>query len=262
MDELQISGKRYISSRRAAQEHGYHADYIGQLVRGGKVAGQKVGRSWYVDAASLLAHLGSEGAQKEVEIADEKKKEVEPVVLKKEESSMQKKEHEEKKEEITKTPVEAEAPEEVIPPLVAEEAVAEKKEGPVFVEAVSLEPAEEEKAVVVLEKEEHPIVVRKERVAMPEMKTTPRGGLRYVTDDTPSLPPLKISENSFSPVEEEVSFSEISVRSSSLVGRVASLAFLGILSFGIFFGFSYGLTEVAALAGESMTSSIIFSIPY
>jgi len=60
MDELEISGRRYISSRIAAKEHKYHADYIGQLVRGGKVAGQKVGRAWYVDAESLAEYLGKE----------------------------------------------------------------------------------------------------------------------------------------------------------------------------------------------------------
>lgn len=60
MDELEISGKRYISSRRAGKQYHYHSDYIGQLVRGGKVAGTKVGRAWYVDEASLAAYLGKE----------------------------------------------------------------------------------------------------------------------------------------------------------------------------------------------------------
>jgi hypothetical protein len=58
MDELQISGKRYISSRRIAKENGYHTDYIGQLIRGGKIKGQKVGRTWYVEEASFAAYLG------------------------------------------------------------------------------------------------------------------------------------------------------------------------------------------------------------
>ena len=62
MDELQISGKRFISSRRIARDNGYTADYIGQLIRGGKVVGQKVGRAWYVDAISFDAYLGQEGA--------------------------------------------------------------------------------------------------------------------------------------------------------------------------------------------------------
>ena len=60
MDELEISGRRYISSRRAAKEHKYHSDYIGQLIRGGKVEGQKVGRAWYVDAESLATYLSKE----------------------------------------------------------------------------------------------------------------------------------------------------------------------------------------------------------
>src|SRR3989344_2013524 len=62
MDELQISGKRFISSRRIARDNGYTADYIGQLIRGGKVTGQKVGRAWYVDAISFDTYLGQEGA--------------------------------------------------------------------------------------------------------------------------------------------------------------------------------------------------------
>ncbi len=61
MDALHISGKWYISSRRAAKEHGYHVDYIGQLIRTGKVKGQKVGRAWYVLADSLSDYLEKEG---------------------------------------------------------------------------------------------------------------------------------------------------------------------------------------------------------
>lgn len=60
MDELEISGRPYLSAKRAAREHRYHSDYIGQLIRAKKVIGQKVGRSWYVDAASLEAYLKGE----------------------------------------------------------------------------------------------------------------------------------------------------------------------------------------------------------
>ena len=67
MDELQISGKRFISSRQLAREHGYTADYLGQLIRGGKVSGQKVGRAWYVDAVSFDAYLGEEGPVQQVQ---------------------------------------------------------------------------------------------------------------------------------------------------------------------------------------------------
>ena len=70
MDELQISGKRFISSRRIARDNNYTPDYIGQLIRGGKVVGQKVGRAWYVDAVSFDTFLGSEGTT--APLADQK----------------------------------------------------------------------------------------------------------------------------------------------------------------------------------------------
>ncbi len=70
MDELEISGKRYISTRRAAREHGYHSDYMGQLIRGKKVVGQKVGRSWYIEEGSLNAYLGhTEGTAEQSPVA-------------------------------------------------------------------------------------------------------------------------------------------------------------------------------------------------
>lgn len=71
MDELQISGKRYISSRRVAKENGYHTDYIGQLIRANKIKGQKVGRTWYVEADSFAAYLGQEPAAPQ-ELAEQK----------------------------------------------------------------------------------------------------------------------------------------------------------------------------------------------
>ena len=60
MDELEISGKLYISSKKAARQNKYHADYIGQLIRGGKIVGTKVGRAWYVEAASLASYLNED----------------------------------------------------------------------------------------------------------------------------------------------------------------------------------------------------------
>jgi hypothetical protein len=59
---LEISGKRYISARRAAKEYKYHSDYIGQLIRGKKLLGRKVGRSWYVELESMQAFFGNEGS--------------------------------------------------------------------------------------------------------------------------------------------------------------------------------------------------------
>lgn len=62
MDELLLSGKKHISARRAAKENGYASDYIGQLIRAGKLRGQKVGRAWYVDDDSLRSFTGKETA--------------------------------------------------------------------------------------------------------------------------------------------------------------------------------------------------------
>ncbi len=63
MDELEISGKRYISSKQAAKENRYHVDYIGQLIRAGKIVGTKVGRTWYVETNSLATYLDKEVPQ-------------------------------------------------------------------------------------------------------------------------------------------------------------------------------------------------------
>ncbi|MBX4206233.1 hypothetical protein KW784_00350, partial [Candidatus Parcubacteria bacterium] len=49
-------GKEYISASRAAKKTGYASDYIGQLCRGDKIPGKLIGRTWYVDLDSLLAH--------------------------------------------------------------------------------------------------------------------------------------------------------------------------------------------------------------
>lgn len=67
MDELEIGGKRYLSTRRAGREHKYTADYIGQLIRAGKVVGKKVGRAWYVEEASLSRYLNGEPAMQKQE---------------------------------------------------------------------------------------------------------------------------------------------------------------------------------------------------
>ncbi len=58
MDELIIAGKRHISSKRASELTGYAKDYIGQLIRQGKVHGSRVGRAWYVDLDEILLHAG------------------------------------------------------------------------------------------------------------------------------------------------------------------------------------------------------------
>ena len=56
MDELLISGVRFISARRASHITGYAADYLGQLCRAGKLHAKLVGRNWYVSEAAALDH--------------------------------------------------------------------------------------------------------------------------------------------------------------------------------------------------------------
>jgi len=51
--DLYFEGKKYISSKRAAEVYGYTRDYIGQLIRGKKVDAKMIGRSWFVSAESL-----------------------------------------------------------------------------------------------------------------------------------------------------------------------------------------------------------------
>lgn len=58
MEELEIKGQKYISSKRAAEITGYASDYVGQLARAKKVQATRVGRSWYVSEYDILKHAG------------------------------------------------------------------------------------------------------------------------------------------------------------------------------------------------------------
>ena len=60
MEELEIKGIKYISSKRAAKLTGYAKDYVGQLARANKVPATRVGRAWYVSESDILAHAGKE----------------------------------------------------------------------------------------------------------------------------------------------------------------------------------------------------------
>lgn len=55
-DELNIEGKLYISSKRAAEEMGYTQDYIGQLARAGSIDAKRISGLWYVTLESLEGH--------------------------------------------------------------------------------------------------------------------------------------------------------------------------------------------------------------
>ena len=83
MDELEIDGKTYLSSKAAAKLTGYAKDYVGQLCREGRVNARLVGRSWYVLEESIRTHRFGEEA------------EVDPSSIKKDESFEQKEQTEE-----------------------------------------------------------------------------------------------------------------------------------------------------------------------
>lgn len=80
MDELEIQGKKYISSKRAAELTGYAKDYVGQLARAGKIPGTRVGRAWYVEEVALTSHMRSD-AEKQVEVIENQKLVVSPLQL-------------------------------------------------------------------------------------------------------------------------------------------------------------------------------------
>lgn len=161
MDELQISGRRFISSRRIAKDHGYTSDYIGQLIRGGKITGQKVGRAWYVDAASFDTYLsGEKGASAAAPVHTEVE---EPVPAQVQEE----------------TPVEAE------PGQTASEAIGEEVEE-------KNEIGKEE--IVEKEKAGSPAVSDEQSVAIRITKfgsAAPTAGLRYAAEDEPLLPVIE-----------------------------------------------------------------------
>ncbi len=55
-DAVEIGGKQYLPSGRAAKLVGYTKDYVGQLARMGKLDAKLVGRGWYVTEDSIRAH--------------------------------------------------------------------------------------------------------------------------------------------------------------------------------------------------------------
>lgn len=63
-DYIVLDGKKYISSKRAAQLGGYTKDYIGQMCRSGKLNAKLLGRNWYILENSLLSHKGGKKGSK------------------------------------------------------------------------------------------------------------------------------------------------------------------------------------------------------
>ena len=47
----------WITTAEAAELSGYHAEHLRELIREGKIVGQKFGIVWQVSRASLLAYV-------------------------------------------------------------------------------------------------------------------------------------------------------------------------------------------------------------
>lgn len=185
MDELEIAGKQYISTRRAGREHGYHSDYIGQLIRGKKVQGQKVGRSWYVDAESLAVYLGKEYVSKNKVTSASTAAEEVPATDFQDENPIRV----EEVPVVEQAVVEEKEVQEEVPTPVAEIApVIAEPIAPTVVEEKIIEPAPvvEEERKVPLHTAVSPI---EEEEKILEAKHA--SGLVYVHDDAPSLPQVR-----------------------------------------------------------------------
>ncbi len=79
MDELELEGETYFSTKRAAKETGYAKDYVGQLCREGRVTARLVGRSWYVLASAIREHRFG-GVAQDVAKVDTKNEPLSPQV--------------------------------------------------------------------------------------------------------------------------------------------------------------------------------------
>ncbi|MBT4894701.1 helix-turn-helix domain-containing protein, partial [bacterium] len=62
--KLTIDNKKYLSSTHAGKISGYTNDYVARLARQKKVAGKKVGRTWYVEESSLKSFIQNNKIQK------------------------------------------------------------------------------------------------------------------------------------------------------------------------------------------------------
>lgn len=249
MDELQISGKRYLSSRRIAKENGYHTDYIGQLIRGGKVKGQKVGRTWYVEAGSFESYLGKEPAAASMPAQPQ------PI----------------ENEPIASTPVVAEtvvapvalevphvpAPVSYIEEDIKTETVAESApEQPVAVKHVVVEvaPQIEQKPVPELSAQE---------VSVPITRlSSPAIGLRYVPEHESLIPEISRNNNvtRVMPKEEVVHAqtkpnSIATARSPRRSGVMVGFALIGVAVFVFSAVVSRGLTQTINVKADNSASA-------
>jgi hypothetical protein len=278
MDELEISGRRYISSTRAAKEHKYHSDYIGQLVRGGKVVGQKVGRAWYVDAESLSEYLGKEVPAR----SPLTKKAIEQIITKAESVGSEEESVAEPKIDVRdsssdldeiKTHIVEPTETPFIMPLrksgrahviasIDETPVAHEVEPIVVEEKIIAQPVAE----VSNAEEETFIPVKISNEATRNIYVEPedsfykvsRKGLRYVSASTPVAQKVFAEGKGHSPqhLERET---RNTVHASVVAKSLSVVLIAGILSLGFGVLMSYYLHSITTVGEAGQTSSVILS---
>lgn len=242
MDELEISGKRYISTRRAGKQYQYHSDYIGQLIRGGKVVGKKVGRSWYVDETSLAVYLGKEAKGEGAKVAEiapepapvEKKTEVEIEVRAPMPSWR-------KIPEVA--PAISAIPTSTVAPAPSTVEVVEEGDGeevPIKIEKIKVEEKKVEKSVE--EEVARPIPIRT------TVREEKKKNIVYVSDDAPI-------ENTVEETEEK-NVVDVAPKKSLRPMQYGVVAALGVLAFIIVGGMSYMLSYKATVEGDQMTATV------
>ncbi len=260
MDELEISGKRYISTRRAAREHGYHSDYMGQLIRGKKVAGQKVGRAWYIEEDSLNAYLGKAPAPApRAALQEEAPAPIEHLVV----------------DEPAVAPEfvqEAAAPEPaVVPepvrivatevPQVIEEAFVQDIERvqpvvvhvvPQITEPVRIQPVQEIHHAFI-EEHETRIPIHTQAAAAQEV-----GGLRYAADDSAPMPIVSRMPQASTPVQQYVNDAAHAPRAASTFPYI-SLSVVGIVAI-LATAFASNFVTATIVSQEGKAATVQYAI--
>ena len=51
---------QYISLKKASKISGYHPDYLGSLIREGKIHGKKIGRNWFITEKAVRTYLSTQ----------------------------------------------------------------------------------------------------------------------------------------------------------------------------------------------------------
>jgi hypothetical protein len=255
MDELEISGKRYISAKRAAKEHKYHSDYIGQLVRGGKVEGQKVGRAWYVHAESLTSYLNKETPPASVGQPYTAPAHVEVQKAAVAETTAAEIYDELPRVEYTRVQTVETVQEEV---ETAPEDAGYAPEVP-FVEEDAEEVEEEKGNTIAIHKQASSITT-----VFPVRKV---GGLTYVDDAEPMIPQTRksipASAHKVTQRQEPVAQTPIlarnapATRDNNIVVKAVSLVLIGVVIFSVTLGMSYILKSLSTLSDGHAEASVI-----